>query len=252
MDIDKRWFFEAAKRWLFPEPRKWLSKKLVIAGIAMATGPFWEPYARALFARHTGIQIEPSDGTAGWVILGLGVVFIGINHYLDRKPVIKVDPALAAADRETITAFFSTFHIPTLNSFIDYGKSMYTYVPVIYYYAGIQEFVESASFHLNDLELRTEVEGLYVGLNKALSQGDYFHSASNEKLQKFDSRRDIYRCPDARQAHEDFLSGVQETEVHLKALNRLIKTKFPDFSTTETSREALAERKRYQRQSEEA
>ncbi|MCK2124713.1 hypothetical protein [Pseudomonas sp. PNPG3] len=198
-----------------------------------------------MFTRYTGIQVAPSDGTTGAVILGMGVLLIGINGYVDHKAGLKVDPA-SAADRQVIEAFFSKFDIDTLDLFIEHGKSMYTYVPAIYYYYGIQEFVESAHFHLNDLELKGEVEGLYAGLNKALSQGEYFHECSNEKLQKFDSKRDIYRYPDAKEAHENFRSGVYDAEAHLKKLNQLVKAKFPGFDTGATSSMAIARRSRYE------
>lgn len=245
MITDRQQAWDFAKRWFLPEPRKWLSKKLVIAGLAMISAPFWEPYLRALFSRYTGIQATPSDGTAGWIILGLGVVVIGINWYVDRKSALKVDPALAA-DKEVIEAFFSSFDMDTVDLFFDYGKSMYIYMPVLYYYHGIQGVVESAHFHLNDLELEVEVEGLFAGLSKALSQDEYFHECSNEELQKFDSKRDIYRYPDAREAHENFRSGVYEGEAHLKKLNQLVKAKFPGFDTNATSEVAIAKRCRHE------
>lgn len=249
--IDKEQFLDLIKRLFFPEPRKWAARLLIIAGVGTLASPLLGQILMALLGRYTDLKID-TDPTTGWWLIGLGLMLVVVNFFVDRMIAVKVNPALAASDRAGLEELYSNIHKDTFDAFFHYGRLTYTYVPTLHFYFGIQAFVESASYHFNDSEVKTEVDGFYSGLHKALTKGEYFHEASNDKLMKFDSRHDIYVDPEAKHARDEFLTGVMEGEVHLKNLNQLVKTKFPDFDFKALSDAAFEEYKRYQLRAEQA
>lgn len=228
-------------RLFFPEQRKWVARILIVAGISMVTGPMWEPYAKAALEHYAGFSVPAIDVTTGWVILILGLAVFSINEVLDRRPNIKVASDQDVADRKSMEILLSNLYLPALDKFFHFGKLSMVYAPVLHYFYGLDGFVQASKYHVHDTQLKDEVDGLYVGLSRALSLGEYFVEMPNEELLKFDSRRDIYVDPDAKRAHEDFVNAVCAAENRLRGLCRLVSSKYPDFDFQATDRAALAE-----------
>ncbi len=244
---------EKVKEWLwlirifFPEQRKWASRALTTAGLAMLAGPVWTPYADAAVEHFFGIKMPAQQlNITGWGLLALGLLLLSVNVYLDHRS--RSDAVLASdvADRMTLEGLFSQLHLPSLDFFVDRGKLSFTYVPVLHYFAGLEACVNASTFYVHDLALRAVIGDLYASLSNALSYGEYFVETPNNKIQKFDSKRDVHIDPDARRAHDGFISAVYATEKHLRDLCGKVKSKFPDFDFSATSRAALEDYKSYE------
>lgn len=232
-------------RIFFPEQRKWVARILIASAIPMLTGPVWEPYLNAVLRRYGDFVVPNPNVTAGWVLLVCGLVVFAANEVLDRRPKQVRVPVEDVADRKTLLTLFSELHLPTLDQFIHYGKLSITYVPVLHHFHGSEGVVQASNFHLHDRVIKSEVGGLHAALSRALSFGEYFVEMPNEKLQKFDSRRDIHADPRAREAHNDFIQAVYDVETHLRALCAAVRSKYPDFDFEATNRRALDDYKSY-------
>lgn len=233
-------------RIFFPELRKWIPKILIGAGIAIITGPFWAPILNAALKRYFDLSVPLEQSSiAGWILLalGLGVYFFTVAE--DRRTQSKPAQPQEIADQRSLNSFFSKLSLPAFDSFFEYGHLLMTYTPVFYYYYGLKEFVEASEYHIHDEEIRAEIESLCSAMSSALSHGDYFHPTSNEKLQKFDSSRDMYLHEDVRLARENFLSSVTAAEQHMRNLCRKVKSKYPEFDFATTSQSAIADFKEY-------
>lgn len=251
MTQEKKWYWTLIMRLLFPEQRKWVARVLIGAGISMVTGPMWEPYANAALEHYAGFSVPAPNVTAGWVILTLGLVVFIVNEILDRLPGLKMASVEDVADRKSMDILFSSLYMPAFDKFFHFGKLSITYLPALHYFSGLEGFVETASYHVHDKELRRNIDGLHSSLSRALSHGEYFVEMPNAELQKFDSRRDIYIDPNAKRAHDDFVNSVYTAEEHLRNLCRRVCVKYPDFDFSRTNRTALAEYREYYQKKEE-
>lgn len=215
---------------LFPEQRKWIVRVLVLAGISIVSAPFWEPYLNAALTNYFGVSVPMPNATTGWILLALGIVGAICNVVLDRRDKQITVSVEDASDRETLTMLLSELHMPTLDTFIAYGKTSMAYIPVLHYFSRVDAVVNSSAFHLHDPQLKEKVGHFHAALSKALSFEEYFVETSNDKLQKFDSRRDVHADPQARKAHDGFIQSVWDTERHIKELCQSVRSKYPDFA----------------------
>lgn len=251
MAQEKKWVRALTMRLLFPELRKWVARALIAAGIPTVTGPIWEPYANAALEHYAGFSVPAPNVITGWVILILGLVVFAVSEVLDRWPRITVTSDEDVADRKSMEMLFSNLYIPVLDKFFQYGKRSVTYLPILHYFYGLEGLVQTSTYHVHDAELKSDVDGLYSALSRALSHGEYFVEMPNPELQKFDSQRDIHADPDAKKAQEDFVSSVFGAERHLRSLCRSVSAKYPDFDFSRTDRTALAEYREYYQKKEE-
>ncbi|WP_323661100.1 hypothetical protein [Pectobacterium versatile] len=252
MAEEKKWYWTLIMRFFFPKQRKWVARALIASAISMVTGPMWEPYANVALEHYAGFSVPAPNVTAGWVILALGLVVFVANEVLDRLPRGKVISNEDVVDRKSMEILFSNLYLPAFDQFFHYGKQSVIYVPVLHYFYGLEGFVQASSYHVHDAELRSDVDGLYTSLSRALSHGEYFVEMPNAELQKFDSNRDFHLDPDAKRIYEEFVSSVYVAEDHLRSLYRHVSAKYPDFDFTRTNRTALAEyREYYQKKAEE-
>ena len=169
-------------RVFFPEQRKWVARVFILAGIPLVAGQVWEPYANALLSRYADIRV-PIDAatTTGWIFLAIGLVVFAINEILDRLPRRAVS-AEDESDRRACDEIFSQLHLPTLDSFIHYGKLSMTYYPVLHYFYGLEGFVQASSYQIYDARLKSAIDSLYASLSRALSFGEFFTHTSRETL----------------------------------------------------------------------
>ncbi len=232
-------------RVFFPEQRKWVARILIVSAIPMLTGPIWEPYLNAVLRRYGDLVVPNPNAVAGWILLACGLTVIVANEVLDRWPR-KVEISIEdKADRKTLVTLFSELHLPTIDSFIHYGKLSITYVPVLHHFAGLEGVIHASNFHLHDRALKMELDRFHAALAKALSFGEYFVEMPNMELQKFDSRRDVHADPRAREAHDTFLQSVYDTEVSLRALCSMVRSKYPEFDFDATNRRAIEDYRSY-------
>lgn len=245
MKVDKE-LLQRVLSLLFPEQRKWIVRALVITGLPMLSAPLWEPYLNAALAKYFEVSVPTPNATIGGILLALGIVGGIANVVLDRRDKRIAVSQEDAADKETLTTLFSELHLPTLDAFIEYGKTSMVYTPVLHYFFGVDAVVRASSYHLHDSALREEVARFHAALTKALSFGHYFVDMPNDKLQKFNSRCDVHADPQARKAHDEFLKAVWDAESHIKALCQAVRSKYPDFDLSVTNRRALADYRRHE------
>ncbi len=239
------------ERYLFPEQRKWVAKVLIVSGLSLLLGPAWVPIANAVLQRYADFSVPETDQSTGWVILVLGLLAFAFNEFLGASRKTEVISAQDVADRNSMKLLFSNLYLPALDEFFHFGKLSITYIPALHYFYGLEGFVRASNYHVHCEQLKREVDGLYAELSKALSFHAYFVEMPNADLQKFDSRRDIYRDHDAKQAHDDFVNAVYAAEAHMRSLCTLVSSKYPDFDFSETNRLALNDyREHYPRQEE--
>lgn len=231
-------------RLFFPEQRRWAARALLLAGIGMVTGHVWEPYLNAFLAQYLNINVGNPNTTIGGILLASGVFGVIANEVLDRWPKQISVSVEDDADKKTLRGLFSELHLPTLDLFVHHGKLSMIFTPVLHYFSGLEAVVLASQYHLNDCQLKDGVERFYTSLSKALSYGNYFIDTSNEDLQMFDSRHhvniDLY-APE----HDAFTQAVYDTESHLRALCRAVRSKYPDFDLDDTSRQAQEDYRRY-------
>lgn len=240
-------------RIFFPEQRKWVARTLIVVGISMVSTPVWAPYADAVLKRYADMSVPVGPGAiAGWILLALGLTVFSVNEFLDRRPKPKLVSAEDVADRKSMESLLSTLFLPAMDQFFHFGKLSIIYVPVLHCFYGLEGFVQASNYHIHDQGLKGEVDSLYLALSSALSHGEYFVEMPNEDFQKFDSRRDIYFDPDAKRAHDDFVSSVYSAERNLRNLCTQIRSKYPDFDFNTTNRLALIEYKEHYRKKEES
>ncbi|MNV52177.1 hypothetical protein D3C71_1442570 [compost metagenome] len=233
-------------RIIFPEQRRWLVRVFVGAGVAAALGPYWEPYVIALAKRYLDVQVPTgAPQITGWVLLFIGLAIYVRNEYVDHKAKPTVERHEDRTDRKMLVSLFSQIHLPSIDQFVDFGKTDAVYMPALHYFYGLEGHMQSSTFFIHDAQIKELVEALYKSLGGALSHGVYFRSTANEDLKKFDSRHLIGDNPGAEQAHEDFISSIHATERDTRALCGAVRKKFPDFDFTATNAAALVDYRSY-------
>lgn len=245
MKVGKELVQRALGAW-FPEQRKWIVRVLVLAGLPMLSAPLWEPYLNAALAKSFDVSVTTPNAMVGGILLALGIMGAIANVVLDRKDKRIAVSQEDVADKKTLTMLFSEIYLPTLDTFIDYGKKSVIYIPVLHYFFGVDAVIRSSAYHLHDPKLREAVGHFHAALSKALSYGEYFVEMPNDTLQKFDSRHDVHVDPQAKAAHEDFIQAVWDTEHHIKVLCQLVQSKYLDFDLSETNRRALEDYRHHQ------
>ena len=234
-------------RIFFPEQRKWVARVFILFGLPLVVGKAWEPYANALLQRYFDIRIPVEAATyTGWVLIAIGLFVFAVNEVLDRLPKPTQTSSESVADRQSLNALFREIHIPSIDTFVHYGTLSMSYYPALHYFAGIEGFVQSSSFHFHDAALKSAVEELHESLGEALDYGEFFHSTSNPDLYKFDSRQDIHANTSAKAAHDGFISAVYRTKTAMRTLCSLSRSKFPDFDFEATDKLALKNYRAYQ------
>jgi len=238
-------------RIFFPEQRKWMARIFILFGLPLVAGKVWEPYVNALLQRYLEIHIPVEAATyTGWTLIAIGLFLFSVNEILDRLPKRTHLSPEEMADRQSLNTLFREIHIPSIDMFVHYGKLSITYYPALHYYYGIEGFVNSSSFHIHDIAIKSAVEALHESLGEALNYGEFFRETPNHDLHKFDSRRDIHTDPRAKAAHDGFISSVYRTEAAMRTLCGLTRGKFPDFNFDETDKLALKNYRAYQSKSE--
>lgn len=232
-------------RIFFPEQRKWVARSLFFAGLSIVAAPVWEPYVTALLARFVDVNVPAHSPIIGGVLLALGLVGVVANETLDRWSSQAEVSQEVNADKDTLLAFFSELHLPSIDMFIDYGKSSFFYTPVLHYYSGVEAMVGSSAFHLYDSQLKGAVERFYNSFSDALSFGEYFIETNNDRLQKFSVGHGTDVDSRAEKACDEFLAAVYETELSLRALCKLKAEKYPEIELNFTNQKALEDYNKY-------
>ncbi len=137
-------------------------------------------------------------------------------------------------------------HTPTFDNFIYYGHLHFIDDSIFHFWEGLNGKVNASDFHIYDEDLRTATLGLHVAWGKSLSFDKYFINTNNGRLQKFDSRHDIYRDQEAKAAHDAFSEAINEADQYLRSLLALVREKFPDIDIETTNSIALADYRSYQ------
>ncbi|WP_100915954.1 hypothetical protein [Pseudoalteromonas spongiae] len=182
--------------------------------------------------------------------LGVFCILYAAYCFQEKRKSLKTQQLkqcqLDQQDKKSLLFFLENMSTDVIEQGIERSESGQMYMPVLHYFDGLDELLNSATFKVRDTKLESSISHFYHSFSAYVSHSEIFTDSSHPNLKRIFKDHEVHDPKWLKNKIEVFQADLKAFSESYKTLISDISEKYPEIDFDETNKIALDDYQKYQ------